>query len=72
MGLEVIDQRLKLTSGVVVTDGIPRTFPDMLLWLPIGAGRWEDHRQAVGLLNQVGHFTKMPLGRFCLLKTPRI
>lgn len=61
MGFEVIDQGLKLTIGVVVTDGIPRTFPDMLLRVQIGAGRWEeDHLQAVGLLNQVGHFTKMP------------
>lgn len=63
IGLEIVNQGLKLAIGMVVADSIACSFPGMLLRVQVRTGRGEeDHLQAVSLLNQVSHFTKMPGG----------
>src|SRR5512134_3342801 len=63
IGLEIVDQRLELTTGMVVRDDIACPLPDMFLRVQVGTGRREvDGVQAVSLFDQAGHFAIMPRG----------
>ena len=72
MGLEGIDERLKLAEFVIVADGFPSLFPDMLLGIQLWTRGWEiDQFQAVVLGQELVQFRAELPGRPCDLDRPR-